>query len=57
MSSAKTHAIRSRRSKSGYKPINKSMCHAAAKRRKSVRKFVSLAARGKEVFDKLLPRC
>lgn len=56
MSSAKIHAIRSHRSKRSYKPVNKAMCHAEAKRRKSVRKFISIASRGKEAFDRLLPR-
>lgn len=54
MSNAKTHMIRSRRSKRVYKPINKAMCHAQARERKDFRKFVNTAARGKEVFDRLL---
>lgn len=54
MSNARTHAIRSHRSKRAYKPINKAMCHAQARERKDIRKFVRTAANGKEWFDRLL---
>lgn len=46
MSSSKTHEIRSHRSKRDYKPINKAMCHADAKRRKKVRHFIDRARAG-----------
>ena len=54
MSNARTHAIRSHRSKRAYKPTNKAMCHARARERKDFRRFLNTAARGKEVFDRLL---
>lgn len=46
MSSSKTHEIRSHRSKRDYKPVNKAMAHAAAKRRKEVRHFIGRATAG-----------
>lgn len=54
MSNARAHAIRSHRSKRAYKPISKAMCHARARERKDIRKFVRTAANGKEWFDRLL---
>ena len=40
MSRKETHMIRSHRSMRGYKPTNKTMLNAAAKRRRHVNKYL-----------------
>lgn len=41
MSRKETHMIRSHRSKSGYKPTNKTMLNAAAKKRRQINKYIT----------------
>lgn len=56
MSSKTTHEIRSHRSKRSYKPINKAMRHADARRRKEVRNFIGSVGSGMSFMDKFFAK-
>ena len=56
MSCSKTHAMRSHRSKRDYKPINKAMRHAEAKRRKEFRHFLGTVHSGMSFMDRFFAK-